>query len=69
MKTSELRQKNKQELDQLLEEKLGRLAGLKFDLAGGKVKNLKDIREARKDIARIKTLQREESLKQKDKKF
>jgi large subunit ribosomal protein L29 len=59
MKISELRQKNKQELNQLLEEKLVRLAELKFDLAGGKVKNLKDIRATKKDIARIKTLQRE----------
>ncbi len=59
MKTSELRQKNNQELNQLLEERLTKLAGLKFDLAGGKVKNLKEIRQTKLDIARIKTLQRE----------
>jgi len=59
MKTSELRQKNEQELNQLIEEKLSRLAELRFDLAGGKVKNLKEIRTAKLDIARIKTLQRE----------
>ncbi len=59
MKTSELRQKNNRELNQLLEERLIKLAGLKFDLAGGKVKNLKEIRQTKLDIARIKTLQRE----------
>jgi len=59
MKTSELRQKNRQELQALLEERLAKLAELRFDLAGGKVKNLKAVREAKLDIARIKTLQRE----------
>ncbi len=59
MKTSELRQKNEAELAGLLEERLVKLAELKFDLAGGKVKNLKNIRQTRKDIARIKTLQNE----------
>lgn len=59
MKTSELRQKNKQELTSLLEEKMAKLAELRFDLAGGKVKNLKSFRQAKIDIARIKTLIRE----------
>ena len=57
MKTSELRQKNKQELAAILDEKLAKLAELRFDLAGGKVKNLKEFRQAKLDIARIKTLQ------------
>jgi len=59
MKISELRQKNELELSRLMEEKLSRLAELRFDLAGGKVKNLKEAREAKLDIARIKTLQNE----------
>ena len=59
MKTSELRQTNKQELAAILDEKLAKLAELRFDLAGGKVKNLKEFREAKLDIARIKTLQNE----------
>jgi LSU ribosomal protein L29P len=59
MKTSELRQKNKQELAAILDEKLAKLAELRFDLAGGKVKNLKEFRQAKLDIARIKTLQNE----------
>ena len=59
MKTSELRQKTEQEMARLIEEKLSRLAELRFDLASGKVKNLKEVRTAKLDIARIKTLQRE----------
>ncbi|MFA6376677.1 MAG: 50S ribosomal protein L29 [Candidatus Paceibacterota bacterium] len=59
MKISELRQKNELELSRLMEENLSRLAELRFDLAGGKVKNLKEVRTAKLDIARIKTLQKE----------
>jgi ribosomal protein L29 len=59
MKISELRQKNKQELAGILEERLSKTAELRFDLAGGKVKNLKELRQANLDIARIKTLQNE----------
>jgi len=61
MKISELRQKNQQDLTHLLEEQLTKLAELKFELAGGKVKNLKEIKEIKKDIARIKTIQQEKS--------
>ena len=57
MKTSELRQKNEGELKITLGERLAKLAELRFDLAGGKVKNLKAIREAKVDIARILTIQ------------
>jgi ribosomal protein L29 len=59
MKTSEIRPRSQQELAQLLEEKYSRLAELKFDLAGGKVKNLKEVRTIKLDVARIKTLQNE----------
>ena len=59
MKISELRQKNKQELAGILNERFSELAELRFDLAGGKVKNLKEIRQTKLDIARIQTLQRE----------
>lgn len=63
MKTTEMRQKNPGELDQTLNEKLAKLTGLKFDLAGGKVKNLKEIRQTKLDIARIMTIQRETKKK------
>jgi len=56
MKASELRQKPKEELQKLLSEKGERLRNLMFDLASGKVKNVREIREIKKDIARILTL-------------
>lgn len=62
MKTSELRQKNADEQKKLLAESQSKLAELKFDLEGGKVKNLKAIRETRRDIARINTLLRESEI-------
>jgi large subunit ribosomal protein L29 len=59
MKTSELRQKKESELEKILQEKKENLGNLIFDLAGGKVKNIKQIRETKKDIAKIMTLQSE----------
>ena len=56
MKTKELRQKNTDELEKLLQEKKEKLGNLNFDLAGGKVKNIKEIRATKKDIAKILTL-------------
>ncbi len=56
MKIQELRQKPKDELLKLLVDHRERLRNLKFDLASGKVKNVRQIREFRKDIARILTL-------------
>ena len=64
MNTSDLRQKNTDELKKLLAERTGQLAELKFDLEGGKVKNLKAVREAKLDIARINTLLRESEINQ-----
>jgi large subunit ribosomal protein L29 len=66
MKTKEIRQKNTSELQKLLQEKRGKLGSLNFDLVGGKVKNIKEMRETRKDIAKILTILKEgeaESLK------
>lgn len=56
MKIRELRQKPKSELDKLLKEKQGRLLNLRFDLSEGRVKNIREIKEIKKDIARISTL-------------
>ena len=56
MKASELRQKPKEELQKLLSEKGERLRNLMFDLASGKVKNVREIREIKKDIAKILTI-------------
>ena len=55
MEIQELRGKSKDELNALLLDKRESLRVLKFDLASGKVKNIRLIRELRKDIARILT--------------
>ena len=59
MKASELRQKTELELVKLYQDNLVKMAELKFDLAGGKVKNIKEIRSIKLDLARILTLQKE----------
>lgn len=59
MKVVELRQKNKLELKELLKEKLAKMAELRFVLQNDKSKNLKEIRQIKLDIARIKTIQKE----------
>lgn len=58
MKASELRQKSQSELQKLLADNRERLRQLRFDLAAGKVKNVREIRMIKKDIARILTLLR-----------
>jgi len=65
MKISELRQKNTEELKKLLSERAVKMAEIKYDLEGGKVKNLKELREAKTDVARISTLLREAEINQK----
>ncbi len=58
MKISEIRQKSKKELESMLLEKREHLRNLRFDLASGKVKNVREIRALKKDIARVLTLLR-----------
>ena len=56
MKIQELKQTPEGELAKLLQDNRERLRQLKFDLASGKVKNVREIRQIKKDIARILTL-------------
>jgi len=56
MKIRELRQKPKTELGKMLNEKQSRLLNLRFDLSEGRVKNIREMKEIRKDMARILTL-------------
>ena len=56
MEMSELRQKSKDDLQKSLAEEREKLRQLRFDLAAGKVKNIRQIREVKKIIARILTL-------------
>jgi len=59
MQAKELRQKTVEDLRKLERELREKLRGLRFDLASGKVKNVREIREIKKDIARILTVIRE----------
>jgi len=52
----EFKDKPRVEVVKFLEEARGRLRGLKFDLAAGKVKNVREIRILKKDIARALTI-------------
>lgn len=56
MKITELREKSKSELNKLLQDLRERLRQLRFDLVSGKVKNVREIRKIKKDIARILTI-------------
>ena len=58
MKTEELKKKSKIDLEKFLKEKVERLRILRFGLAGGKIKNTREIRETKKDVARILTILR-----------
>lgn len=53
---NELKQKSKEELQKTLEDDREKLRQLRFDLSAGKVKNVRDIRNVKKEIARILTL-------------
>lgn len=64
MKTKDLREMSSVELDQKLTEFKGELFNLRFQLATGQLENPLRIRNVRKDIARIKTIIRENELKQ-----
>lgn len=59
MKITELSQKPKNELQTLLSEKRERLRQLRFNISSGKVKNVREIRMIKKDIARILTILKE----------
>lgn len=68
MKTSELRQKTKTELQRSLQDFREKLRVLRFDLAAGKLKNVRQVRELKKDIAKILTILNSQKFIKKDKK-
>jgi len=59
MKIGELRKQSPSKLQKLLIEKREQLRKLRFDLAAGKLKNVREVRSLKKDIARILTLLKE----------
>ncbi|MFZ5559634.1 MAG: 50S ribosomal protein L29 [Patescibacteria group bacterium] len=66
MKIRELRQKSERELKENLISLRDKLRELRFNLVGGKVKNIREIHQTKKTIARILTLLRENAtLRQK----
>jgi len=68
MKNKELREfKNKPMLELVdeVKKRRARMEELKFDLATGKVKNLKEIKDVKKSIAQIETII--QSIKNKEK--
>ncbi len=56
MKIQELRQKTKSELQKLLVDDREKLRQLRFNLASGKVKNVRGVRKIKKEIAQILTI-------------
>lgn len=56
MKIKELREKNIEELKKLLQEKRGKTLSVRFSVSAKQVKNTKELRNEKKDIARILTL-------------
>lgn len=56
MKTRDLQLKSKEELMGLLREKQTQLFKLRFEIGQKKVKNVKAIKNIRKDIAKILTI-------------
>lgn len=56
MKTTELRQKTEKELKETLTHLRENLRELRFNLVGGKVKNINEIHQTKRDIARILTI-------------
>jgi large subunit ribosomal protein L29 len=59
MKAIEIRKKEKKELENDLQSLKERLSGVRFKLATNKVKNVREIRAIKKDIARILTINKE----------
>lgn len=62
MKMKELREKSSGEREKLLLELRKKERELRFSIAGRETKNHREIREVKKDIARLLTLDGEEAL-------
>ena len=62
MKAAELRDLSDEELREKLRELQEELFNLRFQLATGQIENVSRIRAVRRDIARLKTVQRQRAL-------
>ena len=63
MKAKEIRDMNAAEMDQKIAGLKEELFNLRFQIATGQLENPMRIREVKKEIARIKTIQRETEIK------
>jgi large subunit ribosomal protein L29 len=59
MQIAELRKKDKKELEKTVSELKKKLSDLRFSFSSGKLKNVKEIKNSKKEIARILTILRE----------
>jgi large subunit ribosomal protein L29 len=59
MKIKEIKDKNVEELKKLLNEKRETVRKSRFDIAAKQVKNIREIRNSKKDIARVLTILKE----------
>jgi large subunit ribosomal protein L29 len=64
MKAAELRSLSDEELRQKAKELQEELFNLRFQLATGQIENVSRIRTVRRDLARVKTIQRERVIAQ-----
>ena len=55
-KIKEIREKNQKELEKNLSELRNKLTKMKFDISGKQMKNHREIRKIKKDIAKILTV-------------
>jgi large subunit ribosomal protein L29 len=62
MKAQELREISQEELQHKYQELMEELFNLRFQLATGQIENVGRIMAVRRDIARVKTIQRERQL-------
>lgn len=63
MKIKELREKNSEELKIVLSQKRENSRRIRFDIASKQVKNNRELRNEKKDIARVLTLIKEKNGK------
>ncbi len=61
METKEIKQKSEEELKNILSKKRKDLQEVRFNISSGRVKNIKELRNLKKDIARILTILNEGS--------
>ena len=59
MKTAELRKIDKKDLEKTVQDIRKKLSDLRFKFSSGKLKNVKDINNSKKEMARILTIIKE----------